>query len=72
MLPHHSTALLIVDPQKDFTEPDGALACLDTAPASEIWREIAALQAKRFRASYVTKDWHPKVAKSFIYTHAIL
>jgi hypothetical protein len=62
MCSRNDTALVIVDPQVDFTQPNGALPCIDTGPDSNLWPEIAALQAKHFASVFVTRDWHPEVS----------
>lgn len=68
-LSRNDTALVLVDPQIDFTQPNGALPCIDTAPSSDIWAQIAQLQAKGFVAIFVTRDWHPEDHVSFARNH---
>lgn len=69
VLSRNDTALVIVDPQVDFTQPNGALPCIDTGPDSNLWPEIAALQAKHFASVFVTRDWHPEDHVSFARNH---
>ena len=60
-----STALVVVDVQNDFTDPDGSLAVAD-APAilPEVNARIAACRAAGGLGVY-TQDWHPERTPHF-------
>ena len=64
MTPTKTDALLIIDPQIDFT-PGGALA---VEGGDEIMGPINVL-ARQFDTVVVTQDWHPAEHKSFASAH---
>ncbi|MGH2887769.1 MAG: hypothetical protein ACRDPA_34560 [Solirubrobacteraceae bacterium] len=50
-------ALIIVDFQRDFTLPDGALAVRHGEEIAERLNELA--RDDRFQGVLATRDWHP-------------
>jgi nicotinamidase/pyrazinamidase len=56
-------ALLIVDFQRDFTPPDGALAVPEGHEIAERLNELAA--SGRYELVIATRDWHPPEHGSF-------
>ena len=57
-------ALLIIDFQKDFTPPEGALAVPEGDQIADSLNELAA--SDRFDLVVATRDWHPPDHSSFV------
>lgn len=58
-----SEALLIVDFQRDFTPPDGALAVAGGDEIAERLNDLA--RSDRYEVVIATRDWHPPDHSSF-------
>jgi len=59
--------LVVVDPQIDFTSPDGALSVKDAHLAFDNINKL--LNSDEFVLKVITQDWHPANHVSFASTH---
>jgi len=60
------SALLIIDPQNDFVDPNGKLPI---GGAAHVLPAIRELMERPFDFKVITQDWHPKGHVSFASTH---
>lgn len=71
-LPSPKRALLLVDVQRDFCLPDGALSVPDGSAVVPVIAALRKQGATFFSAGvFATQDWHPPKHSSFASTHGV-
>jgi nicotinamidase/pyrazinamidase len=63
---HPGVALVIVDVQNDFADPNGSLSVAGARAAIPVINEQAALARKNGALVALTQDWHPQRTPHFI------